>query len=427
MHGTEEDGIMRTFSQIIGDRNFATPDDAINWALKAYDGPIAPDRGPYSFSSMNGCLLSFYWSKVDKQKRIRPRRFGTPEGSAVHECFDQIGKAYMRGEQPSALDTARVVASQNPEWGPMEDILEDRSSLFMDKFDFDLDSVVGVEVEVAMNLRGEAVDYDAEDAWFRGKIDYLGLDSDLMLHMIDYKNYPSIHSDDALRSTASGVGAQLMGYAVLARASLGRNNIAGAYRRVYYSRFGVTRSVRYKPQGGTWQDKIDTNEEMDAFWKKLRRRMFTLERLHKDAFIPQPSAGQCQYCNFVHKCPAIQSDGEPVITTQQQAEDLAGEIVVLNERMTRGKTLLKQWAAEVSPVKTDGASVSYEAYNKETYDVEEMIKSLRQQWGPEFWTRFLSQVKLTAASQRDLYASLEKKGDVLKVETKTKLKSRFDL
>ncbi len=45
----------------------------------------------------------------------------------------------------------------------------------------------------------------------------------------------------------------------------------------------------------------------------------------------------------------------------------AGKVVTI-------KTLLKQWAAEVSPVKTDGASVSYEAYNKETYDVEEMIQ-----------------------------------------------------
>lgn len=300
---------------------------------------LSPDFGPYSHSRLDhGCDEQFYKKHVLREEGTPITRFGTNVGSATHDVAEVDVQLRIREIDKDVVEVVDHVLSKNPDYDEHRASLENWIGMMRSAFEINRPDYVASELEVGVDLNMNAVPYDSDKAWFRGKIDYLEVSKDGIARVVDFKTYPSIHSDASLNDTSSGVGSQLMGYLAMCMAY--NPAITHGYYEVYYFRFGTSRTSSFKDDDGLWKRLYFSRKDVMNWWGMNQRRMIGMER--KTEFLPKPSQKACQYCPFLSECSVkIDFEKDFIARTVDEAKQLSNALVVLDERQARLKHATK--------------------------------------------------------------------------------------
>lgn len=316
-------------------------DNTIKWIIENNE---PPERGPYSHSRMGNCPLQFYKDYVEKEEGTEITRFGAAVGTAMHDLGEL--DVIMRIEHPpekwvKPIDLVERYVENHPEHDENMEVLIDQLESFRFNFEINPSNYVASEQRLGVDMGMNWVDYDDPNCWFRGRLDYLEVEESGLARLVDYKNYPSIHSNRKLNDIYNGVGSQLMGY--LACLMAWDRRIQRAQIEVYYFRFGVSRSPGSFDDEGRWEVRVFTRDEVERWFRFLQRKMLVFER--RENFPANPSQQSCQYCRHLHSCDWFQSKNkhEIIAGNPDEAEGLAKRMVVLQEERERLKDALGKW------------------------------------------------------------------------------------
>ncbi len=301
----------------------------------------SPDYGPYSFSRLDhGCDEQLYKKHILRKKGSVITRFGSNIGSGMHDIAELDTKLTIRLKEKDVSDVVDHVLQQKPEYDEHRSSYEQWLSLMRSSFQINRDDYVASELEVGVDLNMNALPYGSDKTWFRGKIDYLEVNSEGIARVVDFKTYPSIHSDVSINNTSSGVGAQLMGYLAMCMAY--NPNIEQGYYEVYYFRFGTSRTSSFKDEDGLWKRRYISRAEVMEWWKTNQRKMIGVER--KTEFLPKPSHKACQYCPFLSECSVkIDYEKDFIARTPEEVKALSNALVILDEIKNRTQHTVKSF------------------------------------------------------------------------------------
>jgi hypothetical protein len=344
-------------------------------------------KGPWSYSSATACARALYMRKVVKAPiEPRPERFIDIDrralGSVLHEGAEVIltkilaKEAYdcqqiADGVLNSVEDGKRIYGHLAPE------VLDITNNLqkFADRFRVDdgdtverdvfvRDHILGHEMELAIDGRGQACNFDKcpEDGW-RGIVDYADADGDL-LTVIDFKNRPALFRETELRDDE-----QLAGYLHLVASQYPQYK---HYRvGIYYFEYGLLQLIDLEP------------ERMHNSVARLKARARAKEQLAQEQIGPEPGYGKCQYCDWLASCPEgkqFSAGSEIMVMDAEQARAQASWLLVVKERVKAVNAALQAYTSEFGPVNLDdrtclGYSVSLEGVK---YDKDKTLRILKK-------------------------------------------------
>lgn len=323
----------------------------------------APIHGAYSHTKLDGgCNLKFFKTYVEKEARVDGNKFETDEGLAIHSFAEM--EIDGLGDDISVEERIDRLLISNPQWETMRFDLVASANLFRNRFVPTINEqlIVGSELELACDMNMNPFGFWDKEAWFRGKVDYMEVE-DGVVRVVDFKNYPRLHDEEELAYRGSGVGAQIMGYVVLAMAL--DPTIREGYGQIYYTRYGAFRDT------GTI-----TREEAEEWWKYNQHRMIAMER--RRTWTAQPSRKSCSYCPFLSTCTYTKGPDNYVARNENEAAELARRMIVAEEEVARLKIGINAFL-DVSKTKqisvdrknTIGLTetISREVDSKEVYEI----------------------------------------------------------
>lgn len=306
------------------------------------------EYGPYSHSRLdNHCGFWFKKQYIDKEKGLELSPFDTEFGKAMHNIAEYDVKMRIHKDADDWLspeDLVEVYLDLNPDHQDYMQDLTEQLNMFRFNFEINRDHYVASEQDLGVRFDMSSCDYDDPGAWFRGWIDYLEIDIDQgMARVVDYKNYPRIHSEYQINDTSRGVGCQLMGYGAMVMAMY--PHVYQMVYEVYYTRFGTSRTSCYKDDYGIWQTRYISRDEVDRWWRFNQRRMLAKER--KKSWDANPSHSNCRYCNHFKSCPWFQSQDEYIAADDEQAKELLNRLVVIKKEESIIKSALDEFDNEI--------------------------------------------------------------------------------
>jgi len=393
---------------------------------------VKSERGPYSHSRLDiSCMANFKFSYIDRAQPAITSMFDTELGKAFHDAAElDIRMRVMHPKESWISPEALVdqVIQQNPQYMEFSSQTAHQLELFRSSFKINPDSYVGSEEELAVDFAMQPVRFDSENAWFRGKVDYLEVDTNGTARVVDFKNYPTIISSADLNNINKGFGHQLMGYMMLAMAK--NKSIKQACGEIYYSRFGCSRSFSDKDEYGKPQTKYFSRDEVEAWFKNLQRKMLSRERLPLKDFVAQPSQKSCQYCGFINQCPVKLTENDSILRNMEEAEKALEELAYLEEKRKRLKAVLEHYAKGTGMIRTSGgAMIAYMPDTEVSFDVKSALSVLAEannndlEKTIDFLAKNISLTKTSVESiARKLPPNLKKKlAETRSEQTKTRL------
>jgi hypothetical protein len=228
---------------------------------------------------------------------------------------------------------------------------------------FDIERVVEPEMSVNLdwNLRTLDDPFDKR-IWFRARMDLLSLIGDEVALVEDYKTSWRIKSETELRDDR-----QALIYAWVAFYLF--DSVEQVKIRFRY--------VRYKKASEVTFNRTDT----DHIERMLREVSDQIEQRVSMNEPPEKAwpaiPGEvCTFCPV--QCPLIRNlvDSDQLVTTQDQANQLAQEYVALDRAYEKHKKLLKAWVDERGPIEVNGKSVGYYVEERKKYPSKMIIDTL---------------------------------------------------
>ena len=377
-----------------------------------------PKFGPYSFSRMGTCGYKFKKTYIDREKGLSIGRFDTPIGSAIHDLAEIDIK--MRTSTPSddwktISEIVDEYVDEHTEYLPFMDEL---SKMLLDlrmNFNVSVESYIGSEEQMGCTLEGEWCHYDDEKAWFRGKTDYLEINN-YAARVVDFKNYPRIHTEEELQNISDGVGCQAMGY--LALVMFNYPHVHSGYFEIYYTRFGTSRESNYRDEDGNYHRRYYTRKEVEEWWRLNQRKMVSFER--RTTWTPNPSQKECQYCSQIKTCP-MAPQGEFIAPDDMTAKDMLQHLIVIREYEKRIKHSLDGFVEKGNIKTTSGVEYGYEEYEQTIIDIKSLLKLAR-----DYDIDLSSYVSISKSAMEKLIKHTKDKGINAELEelVKTKKKTR---
>ena len=337
---------------------------------------VGPQHYTYSFSTLELCPFSFKREKIDRDVDQTITRFGTNVGSYMHDLAEFDVRMRTRFDQKDWLGCEEMVdklCQQEPEASDFIEELTESLQLFRINFDINKKFYTASEMEIGVNLNMEDTGFNHDKTWFRGIIDYLEVDGNCA-RIVDYKNYPKIHSFSQINNHHEEVGRQQMGYASLISAMFPR--ISEVVYEIYYFRYGTSRMSSEKDEFGNIQKRFISKDQIKDWWEYNQRLMVL--RDSRKTFPPIPSQKKCQYCSVVNECPWQQNertDADVIITGEDEAKDALRELRVVEEKRKRLKSALKTYAKEIGPVEAGTESFGYYETKREKVDPRVVVKA----------------------------------------------------
>lgn len=337
----------------------------------------SPKYGAYSNSKIDSnCPAKFKKKYIDREDALSFTRFGTNIGSWIHEIAERQVILDMGGGDPvSVEDMVDSYIQETPEAADSRGELEYMLSTFRERFVMNKDDFFAAEQKLGATLDMQPSGYDSELTWFRGRVDYMEVDSLGIARIVDFKTYPHIHSDADINNIYYGVGFQLMGYLALIMAL--DENIKAGYYEVYYFRFGATRESNRRADSGITVRRYVSREEVEHWWGLLQRRIMGYERNQKWAPTPSPKA--CQYCPYIKTCPMAIPPEEFVVLNEEQAKEASGRLTVLKEVVKREDhaltTFLKQSRGEFTV--RNGSKIGFIEKSSYRVDTDKFLEVTR--------------------------------------------------
>lgn len=290
-------------------------------------------HGPYSFSRLfDPCDYKFMKTYIERAKGLEISRFGTNAGSASHRLAE-VALRFFRYHRKWPKEAVNYVIEKDPSFEEFRGKLHQTYRLLQNKFEFDANIMCKLEAKYGMTMDLEPGEWESCD--YRGVIDYHEI-WDNRVRIVDFKNYPRVHSDGEIADVSEGVGAQLMSY--LALVMVNNPNVYWGTYEVYYFRFGTSRG----PLDDEGKVLFFSREEVLDWWKNnVKDKIIAREGLEE--FKPKPSAKSCQYCPFIHVCPLQLNENEFIIRDKEDLKKLAQQQIVLEEKRKRVKSAIKNY------------------------------------------------------------------------------------
>lgn len=321
--------------------------------------------GPYSNSRLGVCPEQFLKKYILKEEEVRSSVVGTNEGLVVHEMLD----LYLKGKIESHSDYLDLA----PQHASLEGVLGDTLSLFRNRFTINHDDFIGSEQSFAVGGDLSKVPFTSEDAWYRGIVDYIEIDDNDHARIVDFKNYPIIHTPAQLTDIYSGIPKQMMGYGLLSSSTY--SMIRTFELEVYYTRYGTSRHVSFRDDDGEYKKRVFDVDEARRWWHDSCIRSIRAWE-ETDKFIPIPTQQGCQYCGYVHSCTAVKKPGGPLMS-HDEAKEAYGSLLVLDERRKRLRARVAQYVEVNGDITMDSGRVyGPESYVDVSYDVASLVDAL---------------------------------------------------
>lgn len=283
---------------------------------------------PYSHSKISKahCPYAFKRRYIDRDKG---RTTGNLRfGAAVHQIMADILNANVRQQPYDVIE----VMKQNT-WIDLVnrvDEIRDITNTFIDKFQVNLDNVVGVEEKVAIDINGKDADWDK--AYLRGILDIVEIDG-THATITDHKTQYNILSDEDMAKNS-----QLTFYALLTKAFYPQ--VESFTVRIYFARYGFTKSA----------DR--TIEDIQRCWENLQVKVSAIESIDEWVPIPGPT---CSICEHMHECPLAKYDPKgnevSIVMNASEAVRQAKLLRVREEQVKRIKAALSRYSGIHGPIK----------------------------------------------------------------------------
>jgi len=346
----------------------------------------------WSYSSATSCSLQLLWRRRNVSPSVKRADAEESEirrnmGSAMHDfarlaMMTILKKGAMPRPDKVAWAVIRSGGGKEKHDDPMSfmrgpgyrnlvdragDII-DKGALFIDRFKFNADDMIGVEKPFGVDLAGNPYGYNlTPPGGVRGRIDWVELSSPGggtagQLRVIDFKNRPAMFSDGELKSNE-----QLSTYLWAMASHYPRARDSMPTQGIYYFQLGTQREVSIP-----WET-VDKNFKMVTERIKLKKNMLEKE------ILPEPGSGKCQYCEYIVDCPEGKSlmeseGGYP--SNPSAAKKLASGLFVLSEVTKAAESGLKDYCRENGPVQIDNGTVyGYTLKHSDVADVEKVISA----------------------------------------------------
>lgn len=290
----------------------------------------------YSYSAIHlfqQCPKAFKFERILKFLKLPSQAMD--DGRIVHDAIAAYTKHLW--ENKLASDVSWEHLTDNLALSPeATELMEE----FAHQFVLDLNTFKGAEIEIAINEKGEKVDWWADDAWFRAKIDRLDVEENRVV-ITDYKTSHQITLDRL----------QLEIYAWLVNfLDPGRDTFSV---KNHFLRF-----------------RIEKGEEIPLpkvklVGKRVRKLIKIIEAEKK--FEAKPGS-HCSNCSYIHRCGPLVELGKgdyPVIDTEEKAVEYAAKLVTVEARLKKVKDLLKGWCKENGPIKLDAGTYGFNFFPTE--------------------------------------------------------------
>lgn len=306
--------------------------------------------GPYSHSRLESSkcpyrfLHEYILQDIDKRSSAAARK-----GQAAHLAFEHIVNKKI------SHDTAPIDPTQLADWACKQALVDDPElyrivqasvRLFLEgweQFPVLLDKVVGVEELLAVDAAGQACDYDAPEAYMRGKADVLMIDG-AVATIIDHKMQLNYETSDTFQMAIyAALVFMIYPYVEEVRTIL---HFAAPEMAFCGRAYRWTREAALQ-QYSIAQHLISLAEMGTGVEKKT---------------LAEPGY-YCQYCSVLHLCPekarieksVVQKPG-PIADTKT-AMEYAKSYVFLKEYVSAVESHLKDYLRNVSRIPVGSSSV----------------------------------------------------------------------
>jgi len=257
----------------------------------------------------------------------------TEFGSVVHRVFEKIMRARVEMEE---YDVPGIIeSSMSPGVAERAGEIYDIVEKFVNIFRVDASRVAGIEEKLAVDIDNNPVDFDDENAYFRGVIDLLEIDKNVAT-ITDYKTQFNILSDDDMNSNI-----QLSRYCWLVKKHFPQ--IDKFVVKIYFARYGATRSSTR-----SLGDVVKTGVEIGMSVRGIEKTE-TWDAMPSDV---------CLYCGYSKSCPLVSDNGDDadvlgsdVLVSEESAQSAARTLVAMKERIKKLERSLRDYCAENGSVR----------------------------------------------------------------------------
>jgi hypothetical protein len=264
----------------------------------------------------------------------------TPEarrGSEVHDCVAEYVKHLVANGLQTDLDFIRSLGIS----AEAREILETFATSHMFP-----EGTYLVEKKHEIPLSDSII--------FSGVID-LAESRDLDVVITDYKTFWRTLSQVEVENNL-----QMKGYALLTSSLFPEAD--RFLCEMDFVRLGVTRSVTYN------------REDLTEIVSELLRR---IEQIENDETLEARPGGSCDWCAGKRDCPAL-TTGIEAISSREDAEALADELIVLKARDKEIQALLKPYTTREGPIARNGMLVGYHTSHSASYKTLDLMAVLEE-------------------------------------------------
>jgi len=303
---------------------------------------------PYSYSQIRQHLDC---PVAAQRRRAGDRGDAGPlaaEGRLCHEILEAYGRHCVANSQATDLSALRGIAADcyavyldapdgmvQVNQQRFEELVRDVIVPFSETRLFDLSTIGDFEMRIALDLRGEPVGFDSEDAWFRGVLDVVHFLPGNRARIEDYKTGFGTDKDPL----------QLRVYGWLLMAvypHLEEVDVVFDYVR-FNKRVGETL----------------TREDAAAAEAEVRRIIADMEARSEQPYRPGP---QCVYCDFATSCAKVpEAVTESMIDDEAEAREVVEQIALLERDLGLQKDRLRAYCTRHGNVVHNGWDYGFHA------------------------------------------------------------------
>lgn len=305
----------------------------------------------YSYSAIRlfqQCPKAFKLERILKFPQLPSKE--RDDGRLVHDAIAGYTKHLWENKLASDVTWEHLTddLALSPE---AEELMED----FARQFALNLDTFKGAEIEIAINEKGERVDWWDDDVFFRAKIDRLDVDENRVL-ITDYKTSHIIELDKL----------QLKIYAWLV-------NFLNPERDTFLVK---NHFLRFRVEKG---GEIPLSK-VKLVGDEVKKFIDVIEAEKK--FEAKPGS-HCSYCSYTHRCGLLVELGKggyPVIDSEEKAVEYAAKLVIVEAALKKVKDLLKGWCEDKGLIKLDVGTYGFNlTKSRKVKDIEVFYEKLAEQ------------------------------------------------
>jgi RecB family exonuclease len=333
---------------------------------------VLPRVSPSRLEAWDRCPAAYRFEYVLRL----PQPVGDQEprllGSVAHRLLeDYLQETVRTGARPPLARVAATAAGLLEDGGipgAGGDLIRKAAELvsrWLAHWAVPVETIVAVERPLAMDRQGTHVEWDAPNAFVRGRLDLVTV-AGPHATILDWKSGWLSEDEDGLRvAWAPGL------YAALLWAWAPRlEQVSVEY---HYLRTGRIAHVTLTP--------VEAAETL-AWAQALASRIAAALAAQDDpeAFPPRPSTA-CGTCPWVNRCPAgqaaLEAMDESPIPDDAETRRLAGLLLAGEARVGRLRERLKQYLQDREPVAFNGIELGFFP-TKGRYEVEAVVRAVTQ-------------------------------------------------